>query len=45
MAIPAAEDKLARLRALMKQHNLDVWIVPSDDPHLSGTYLHFAYGA
>jgi hypothetical protein len=33
---PAA--KLTALRARMKELNLDVYLVPSDDPHLSGTY-------
>jgi hypothetical protein len=31
---PAA--KLEALRAKMKELNLDVFIIPSDDPHLSG---------
>jgi hypothetical protein len=29
-------EKLAALREHMKENNLDVWIVPTDDPHLSG---------
>lgn len=33
---PAA--KLEALRARMKELNLDVYLVPSDDPHLSGMY-------
>jgi hypothetical protein len=34
MMTPA--EKLAALREHMKENNLDVWIVPTDDPHLSG---------
>jgi hypothetical protein len=30
-------EKLESLRARMKELNLDVYLVPSDDPHLSGT--------
>jgi hypothetical protein len=30
--------KLEALRAKMKELDLDVYLVPSDDPHLSGTY-------
>ena len=29
-------EKLEALRAKMKELNLDVYIIPSDDPHLSG---------
>jgi hypothetical protein len=31
--------KLEALRSKMKELNLDVYLVPSDDPHLSGKYL------
>ena len=31
---PAAQ-RLAKLRQTMREHNLDAWIVPSADPHLS----------
>lgn len=34
---PAA--KLEALRAKMKELNLDAYLVPSDDPHLSGTFV------
>ena len=27
--------RLATLRQLMQQHNLDAWVAPSADPHLS----------
>ena len=30
------ESKLTSLRALMKERNVDIYLVPSDDPHLSG---------
>lgn len=33
---PAA--KLDALRSKMKMYNLDVYLVPSDDPHLSGKH-------
>jgi hypothetical protein len=33
-----AASKLAALRQLMKDCNLDVYLVPTDDPHLSGAY-------
>ena len=29
--------KLTSLRALMKDRNIDIYLIPSDDPHLSGT--------
>jgi hypothetical protein len=29
--------KLVRLRQAMKDRDLDVYLVPTDDPHLSGT--------
>lgn len=28
--------KLEALRSVMKEYDLDVYLVPSDDPHLSG---------
>ncbi len=31
----AAKEKIEALRQLMKQHNIDAWIVPSADPHQS----------
>ncbi|MGN6984402.1 aminopeptidase P family protein [Neisseria sp. P0008.S010] len=31
---PAAQ-RLAKLRQTMREHNLDAWIIPSADPHLS----------
>ena len=34
-----ASSKLEALRANMKDINVDVYLVPSDDPHLSGTSL------
>lgn len=30
-----AEQKLSALRQTMREHNLDAWIIPSADPHLS----------
>jgi hypothetical protein len=33
----SAGDKLDALRSRMKELDLDVYLVPSDDPHLSGT--------
>ena len=30
-----AEQKLSALRQIMREHNLDAWIIPSADPHLS----------
>lgn len=30
-----AEQKLSALRQAMREHNLDAWIIPSADPHLS----------
>lgn len=36
MAATSAAEKLQSLRARMKELDLDVWIVPTDDPHLSG---------
>ena len=30
-----AKEKVAALRQLMEQHNIDAWIVPSSDPHQS----------
>ena len=35
-------EKLAALRSKMEELNLDAYIVPSDDPHLS-EYVHAAY--
>jgi hypothetical protein len=32
----APASKLEALRSKMKELNLDVYLVPSDDPHLSG---------
>ena len=32
--------KLEALRAKMKELDLDVYLIPSDDPHLSGKYKH-----
>lgn len=34
----SAADKLTALRTRMQEANVDVWIVPTDDPHLSGEY-------
>ena len=34
-----AAEKLEALRSRMKELNLDVYLVPSDDPHLSGESL------
>jgi hypothetical protein len=34
----SAGDKLDALRSRMKELDLDVYLVPSDDPHLSGTW-------
>jgi hypothetical protein len=34
-----AASKLAALRQLMKARDLDVYLVPTDDPHLSGAYI------
>jgi hypothetical protein len=39
-----AEHKLRLLRSLMKERNIDVYLIPSDDPHLSGTTATFVYG-
>jgi hypothetical protein len=33
----SAGEKLVALRSRMKELDLDVYLVPSDDPHLSGT--------
>ena len=33
-----AAEKLSELRKLMKEHSVDIYLVPSDDPHLSGNY-------
>jgi hypothetical protein len=30
------DSKLTSLRALMKERNIDIYLIPSDDPHLSG---------
>jgi len=38
-------EKLERLRARMMELDLDVYLVPSDDPHLSGEYAAAAAGA
>jgi hypothetical protein len=35
----SAGDKLDALRRRMKELDLDVYLVPSDDPHLSGTMI------
>ena len=32
--------KLEALRAKMKELDLDIYLIPSDDPHLSGKYKH-----
>ena len=40
--IPTAGQRLQSLRSLMKELNLDCYIVPSDDPHLS-EYVPLAY--
>jgi hypothetical protein len=34
------DSKLVSLRALMKERNIDVYLIPSDDPHLSGKVSH-----
>jgi hypothetical protein len=34
----SAGEKLDALRSRMKELDLDVYLVPSDDPHLSGTF-------
>ena len=42
----APSEKLQALRARMKELDLDVYLVPSDDPHLSGkraVVLMFGY--
>jgi hypothetical protein len=35
--------KLEALRQKMKELNLDVYLIPSDDPHLSGKYCAVQY--
>ena len=37
------ESKLTSLRALMKERNVDIYLVPSDDPHLSGKERYEVY--
>jgi hypothetical protein len=34
----AAQSKVDALRGRMKELGLDVYLIPTDDPHLSGTY-------
>ena len=34
-------EKIDALRQLMLERDIDVYLVPSDDPHLSGTYLQW----
>ncbi|MES2130047.1 MAG: aminopeptidase P family protein [Pseudomonadota bacterium] len=34
-SIPARADRLAQLRAAMREHQVDAFVVPSADPHLS----------
>jgi hypothetical protein len=36
-SLMTAGDKLDALRSRMKELDLDVYLVPPDDPHLSGT--------
>lgn len=33
------DSKLSSLRTLMKERNIDIYLIPSDDPHLSGTLI------
>jgi hypothetical protein len=39
VSLTSAATKLTGLRALMEERDLDVYLIPTDDPHLSGACL------